>query len=93
LGVEEAEVVATVLPIATGDAPVSDERIAGVVELPGGVGELGRHRQQRLHLAVALAVQVPPAGPVRDKMQHPLGVPLGLHDRLVRAADDVAGWA
>jgi hypothetical protein len=26
-------------------------------------------------------------------VQHALGVPLGLHDRLVRATDDVAGWA
>jgi hypothetical protein len=93
LGVEEAEVVAASVPIATGDAPVSDKRVAGVVELPWGVGELGRHRQQRLDLAVVLAVEVPPAGPVRNKVQHALGVPLGLHDRLVRAADDVAGWA
>jgi hypothetical protein len=56
LGVEEAEVVAASVPIATGEAAVSDERVAGVVELPGGVGELGRHRQQRLDLAVVLAV-------------------------------------
>ena len=26
-------------------------------------------------------------------MQHALGVPLGLHDRLLRAASDMAGWA
>jgi hypothetical protein len=41
---------------------------------------------------MTLAVQVPPAGPVRDNLQHALGVPLGLHDRLLRAASDVAGW-
>ena len=42
---------------------------------------------------MALAVQVPPAGPVRDEVQDALGAPLGLHDGLLRAAGDVSGWA
>src|SRR5215211_5267157 len=92
LWVQQGEPVAALLSVPTGDAPVSDERIARVVELPGGVGELGRHRQQRLHLGVTLAVQVPPARPVRDEVQAALRAPLGLHDRLVRATSDVAGW-
>src|SRR4029453_13105675 len=56
-------------------------------------GELARPRTQRLRLAVAFAVQVPPAGPVRDKVQHALVTPLWLHDRLGRAASDMSGWA
>jgi hypothetical protein len=93
-GIEQGEPVAAVLPVPAGDAPISHERIAGVVELPGGVGELSRHRQQRLHLAIAVAVQVPPPRPVRDEAEDALcSIPLGLHDGLRRAADDVPGWA
>src|SRR3712207_7539277 len=41
-------------------------------------------------------VQVPPAGPVADQVQDPVGAPLGLEDRLVGPAghgDRIAGQA
>jgi hypothetical protein len=70
-GVEQAEPVTAAVPVATGDAPISDECIVRVVELPRGVGELGRHRQRRLDLAVALSVQVPPAGRSETRCRTP----------------------
>ena len=45
---------------------------------------------ERLHLAVALPIEVPPAGPVRDEVQVAGRAPRGLEDRLLaRPAGDL----
>jgi hypothetical protein len=45
---------------------------------------------ERLHLALALPVEVPPTGPVRDEVQVAGRAPRGLEDRLLaRPAGDL----
>src|SRR5205807_550101 len=56
-------------------------------------GELGLHlvqRPRRFGIAVALAVDVPPARAVRDVVQHARRTPARLRDRLFGSAGDVA---
>ena len=57
------------------------EGVGGHAEDPLGQAEFGFQRQQRLDFAVALAVEVPPAGAVGHEMQFAGGRPLGLEDR------------
>src|SRR5215213_8470149 len=51
--------------------------------------ELGLHRAERLDLPVnGGAIDIPPAGPVRDEVKRPVRRPFRLEDRFVRTAGD-----
>ena len=69
--------------------PSGGEAVRRPPEDPGRIGELGLHRGERVERrAVEQPVEVPPAGPVRDEVEHAVGRPLGLGDRLVGPAGD-----
>ena len=72
---------------------VVEEGVGGAAEEPLGVGEVGLLAGQLHRLAVLDAVEVPPAVAVGDEVQPPGRVPLGLEDRLGRAAGDAPGLA
>ena len=76
------------------DRAVRQEPVGRAAEDPARVGELGLHRRERLEpRAVHEPVQVPPAAAVRDEVERAVGGPLGLDDRLVRAAGREDGVA
>ena len=69
------------------DRTVGQEAIRRAIEDPCRVGELGLQRRKRLQpRPVHQPVEVPPTAPVADEVQHAVGRPLRLGDRLVRAA-------
>ncbi len=68
------------------DAPGRFEVVARPAEDPLCAGKLRVHRRDRLHLGAVLAMEVPPAAPVRDEVKRPVRRPGGLDDRLIRAA-------
>src|SRR5439155_19279030 len=69
-----------------GNATVREEGIAREIEDPLRIAELRLLSSQRVHLAVALDVQVRPASPIRHEMEKPVAAPLGLEDRLLLRA-------
>ena len=64
------------------DPAVVEERVRRDAEHPLWPAELRIHRADRVHLALDLAIQVPPAGAVRDEVQDTIRTPLRLEDRL-----------
>ena len=72
------------LVVRADDAAVGQERVPRLAEDPQRPADLGLERGQRL----AVAVEVPPAGAVGAVVQDAVRAPLGLHDRLARAARD-----
>ena len=80
----------TIAPAGTGDRDdraIGEEAVARAVEDPGRIGELGLHRRERLEpRPVVQSIEVPPAGPVADKVQDAVWRPFGLDDRLVEPA-------
>ena len=75
---------------AADQPPVGQERVGRASEAPLRATELGLHREHRLHLSVHPAVEIPPAAPVRDEVQHTVGAERWLVDRLVAAASQLA---
>jgi len=70
---------------------VAGQRVAAGAVRPQRAAELARHRRHRGDLAVAPAVQVPPAVRVVDEVQAAVVVPLRLGDRAAGPAGDDAG--
>ncbi len=83
IGPQHGEVVHTTLP-ASEPHVVAHEGVPGEPEHPLGRGDLELAERQPDEVFIVEAVQVPPAVPVRDHVQHPVGPPLGLEERLPR---------
>ena len=70
-------------PMETGHASLGEERVRGHVEQPRRYPELLFPGRQGLDPAVDVAIDVPPSCSVGDEMQHALGTPVRLEDRLL----------
>ncbi len=84
-GLDERQAVDAILADDARDAAIGQERVCAHAENPLRRTELGSHRRQRLDVVVVLAIQVPPAGSIRNEVQLALWTPLGLEDRLALA--------
>ena len=65
------------------------KRIRRQAESPLRPAALRLHRRHRCHALAVRAVEVPPAGAVGDEVQHRVGRPFGLEDRLIRPPGDM----
>ena len=87
-GIEQLERVARAARDEAGDPPVGEEGIALAGEHPPRQRELGFCGSERPHVVAAGGIQVPPPGPVGDEVEHSVGTPPRIDDRLRLSAGD-----
>src|ERR1019366_5779832 len=88
--IDAGEVRTALLLEEADDAAVRLEAVHRHGELPLRLAELGGHRMQGHDVSASLAVEVPPAAPVRGEVQFARGRPFRLEDRFLGAAGDAA---
>ena len=89
--VEPCETVMPSLGIGADKLRRRQKGVGRLREIPLRLTEFSIARTERVHRAAAIriaAVQIPPAAAVGDKIQHAIGRPLRLKDRLAVAARD-----
>jgi hypothetical protein len=86
--IDPTEMPATVLGEARHDLMRAEKAVPTAAERPGRAGKFGRHRADRLDPAIRDAIDVPPARPVRDEVQHAVGGPGRLDDGFALAPAD-----
>src|SRR5215471_21065576 len=78
--------IQSVLAVKTRYSTIGDESVTRIAKYPLRHSKFGLHRSQCHDFPIALFVQIPPTGTIRNKVEPPVRTPLRLKDRFVISA-------